>query len=258
MVSCLREVYKSTFGIISISSFNTKWLLPFTLNIPLQANVIFFVYSKQSNAQFVAFLIITIISLIIYCYPLYSFTFRRDASQSTVWPQLKVKLSRKHKDKAALFSLTAAIRAEHQPAHAWNKKQRNCEGHTCLSQEDESRPASWGPIKPFHKQLQSPLNNDNSIRIECLSAAQTHSDPEETYDWGGSIFQIIVLWTSQRQKMWRLLMSIISSDSNPFGTVVTHSTHDIIPLWSPKNEKLECSLHNKPFVTIRPSARHHV
>ncbi len=27
----------------------------------------------------------------------------------------------------------------------------------------------------FHKQLQS-LNNDNSIRIECLSAAQTHSD----------------------------------------------------------------------------------
>lgn len=27
----------------------------------------------------------------------------------------------------------------------------------------------------FHKQLQS-LNNDNSIRIECLSAAQTHSE----------------------------------------------------------------------------------
>lgn len=148
-----RVVQIHTFGIISISSSNTKWLLLFTLNIPLQANITIFVYSKQSNVQFVflnvEILIITMISPIIYCYPLYSFTFRRDDFQSAVWPQLKVKRSRKHKDKASLFSLTAAIRAEHQPAHAWKKKQMNCEGHICLSQEDESRPASWGHIIPF-------------------------------------------------------------------------------------------------------------
>jgi len=83
-------------------------------------------------------LIITAISPAINCYPLHLFTFRIDVFQSSGRPQLKVKLSRKHKDKASLFF----------PRSSFQSRTPAC---SCLKEKAEER----RPIHVSHRRLKA-------------------------------------------------------------------------------------------------------